>query len=270
MSDPDFESNYNNQALAQIYPGLVGDWSIRWEAESPLILEAFDDIRSKLESATTLRVLETSLGTGLEAIMLHKERICELVGNELDPFFMEIAQTNLARESLVIPTTQHRWEGMNLHFQTKFHLLLCVGNSFNFLVSRDDQLAALKSFHELLAPEGKVIIDIRNWEPMVSLARELFSTGTTISEENYSFDGKPMYSGSTVMGFPIEIGEGWIRYQYTNSDNGEHAFFTMSTLGHEDMLELFETAGFQSIETYSDFEKGVITSSSYRQYVLGK
>jgi len=264
------DANHNNQPLAEIYPDLVGDWDKRWEAEGAFLMGVLDETRDKIKEVATPRVFEAAVGTGLEVVMLTRDRVCDITGNELDPYLLEIAKQNFTKEGVDIDITQHKWEDLDQYLPSNFYnLLLCLGNSFSYLPDEASQIKSLKSFRNLIDRRGRIIIDIRNWEAVIESTRRTLESGERVSEENCPIAMGPMYNGIHVKGFPIKISDTSIQYQYTDNRTGNAGYLTMSTLRHEDMMSLFDKAGFRSVETYSDFQKGLIDSSYYRQYVLG-
>lgn len=270
MKLENFEANHNNKPLAEIYSGLVGDWDKRWESEGDFLLGILDKTRSRISEIKTPRIFEAAIGTGLEVVMITRNRICDITGNELDPNLLEIAKQNFAKEGVSIDVTQHQWSELDKHLPNDFyHMLLCIGNSFSYLPDESSRIQSLESFRRLMDRRGKVVLDIRNWAAMIEPIREILESGDSISEKNCPIAMGPMYNGDNVKGFPIEIDNTGIKYQYTDNRTGGMGYLTMATLFHEDMMKLFDKAGFRHVETYSDFKKGLDDNSHYRQYVLG-
>jgi len=269
-----YRDNYENEDLAKIYSALVGNWDLRWGAESPFLTKILSDVRSEVEKNDKdgiIQVLETAMGTGLEAVNLSRGGLCKVFGNELDPYLHEIAKKNISKEGVDITTSSFRWRELEKHLPSNFFdILLCIGNSFSYLADKDSQIKALKSFYTLMKKGGKIIIDIRNWEPMIEPVKSLLDSGKDVSDESCPISMDPMYNGASVKGFPLEIDEKSIIYEYFNVETGDTARLTMSMLLNEDMMELFNEVGFESAKVYSDFKEGLDHNSHYRQYVLTK
>ena len=68
-----FLDNYENSDLSELFNDLVGNWSLRWNAERDLILDIFDEVAGRNREPS--QVLETSLGLGLEISFLLRERL---------------------------------------------------------------------------------------------------------------------------------------------------------------------------------------------------
>lgn len=295
VDGPNWQENTENEALAKIYDELTGPFYIRWEAEEEFITSVLDRV-VKRNRGDIIKVLDTCMGTGIEVSQIYhyfKDRNeglsdkipFEIQCNEFDSYLRAKGNNTLyamlGKRSKDLNITSYPWQDMDkvcsadnenqlAYPNDSVHFMMCVGNSLNYLNRDIDQIESLRAWKNILHPQGKLIVDIRNWETMCREAKDILMRGEEVNQENYKYNGAPMFNGDDVKGFPVAVGEGWVRYRYLKKSTGQEAFLTMRTLTHQDMLDRFSQAGFTRVEIFSDFEPGLKEDSAYRQYVLSK
>lgn len=131
------------------------------------------------------RVLELACGSGRVALTLAKEGF-RLTGLDLSAKMLEIAQQKAGK---LAPEVQQRLRFVEGDIRKldetlgaeEFDLIFIAINSFQHLLTQQDQLACLRSVRRHLAPAGLFIIDVMNPE----------------EKDNYPADGRLEYNGAS-------------------------------------------------------------------------
>jgi SAM-dependent methyltransferase len=106
-------------------------------------------------------ILELACGTGRVLQPLARDGY-RLVGVDVSPAMLEIAQRRVTREGLEERVTLLEQDMRALNLDRSFALAIIALNSFCHLLSTDDQLAALAGVHQHLAPGGLLLLDLVN------------------------------------------------------------------------------------------------------------
>jgi SAM-dependent methyltransferase len=106
-------------------------------------------------------ILELACGTGRVLLPLARDGY-RLVGVDVSPAMLEVARHRVARERLEGRVTLLEQDMRALNLDRSFALTVIALNSFCHLLSTDDQLAALASVHQHLAPGGLLLLDLFN------------------------------------------------------------------------------------------------------------
>lgn len=304
----DFDGNLNNEGLAAVYPGLVGDWNERWDYEGPFLVGLFHETRKKLGGEPPM-VLDACAGLGVELIMLGRSEvaktldgdtenevhICDLAnmimyGNELDPNLRALLHRNIKDANVDnITVSGYRWDEFGERFEPEmFHNVLLTGNSIVCMDrNRTDELvASLQGIRKVMDRDnGRLLIDWRNWDKLIrNIARETF-TGRTRRDKGFR-GGPPLFNplnnaetGVKVTGNPIaQFYDGMgnsrpeaIKYVYAKwveDQRKAFGYLTMSTFNHDDLDGLYAAAGFKVAERMSDFQPGINKGAQYFQDLL--
>ncbi len=208
--------------------------------------------------------LELGSGTGRITLLL-AEAGYRIVGVELSPEMMDIAQENLEKlsEEAQSRVTFHSGDITDFNLNQKFSLII-IPSAFKFLLTLDDQLACLKCARNHLRDEGVFILDLYPGEAM---------------EED----------GSNTLG-PLEI-DGILvtkTYKFTNDLNTqtrtwdvtveivhsdgdveriETQSITALTMPREGNL-LVKAAGFEIVEEYGGWDFSPYKPDSWRRILV--
>lgn len=149
---------YNDASLVEFY-----DIENGWTADSEYL---------KTLAAGRASILDLGCGTGLLAAALAQEGVTQVVGVDPAAAMLDVARQRPGGDRV-------RWvegDGRTVRLGETFDLVLLSGHAFQVFLTRDDQLAALKTIAAHLPPQGHFIFDSRNpvveewkeWTPALS------------------------------------------------------------------------------------------------------
>ncbi len=115
------------------------------------------------QSGGAARVVELACGSGRVALALAAAgHLC--TGVDAAPAMLRLAQTHAAARDLRVWLVQARMEALPPDLGL-FDLALCALNSFAYLPTQADQIAALSGVRRLLVPGGRLLLDLSPVEP---------------------------------------------------------------------------------------------------------
>ncbi|WP_065372142.1 class I SAM-dependent methyltransferase [Ensifer adhaerens] len=140
-------------------PSLVEFYDIEngWTADSEYL---------KTMAAGRTSILDLGCGTGLLAVALAEDGSKRVVGVDPAAAMLDVARSRPGGDRV-------RWvegDGRGIRLDETFDMVLLSGHAFQVFLTREDQLAALKTIAAHLAPDGRFIFDSRN--PLVEEWRE--------------------------------------------------------------------------------------------------
>ena len=212
----------------------------RRKREIPFLLEQLKDYRDP-------RVFDAALGSGATSLGLRFAGIEHLVSNEIDPHYRQLAEQEALRYGVPLTTTAHHWKEIGSLYPSSFDAITCLGNSLTLLFDKEERLSALRNFREALKPEGRLIIDERNY-PALFLSD--YSGG------NYHWSGTVMYCGKKdIDAYPVSITAEKIVMEYTDKESGESVRLSLYPFKEGELKALLSEAGFRTILTYDDYRE---------------
>lgn len=151
--------------LAPVYDHFV-NWESRLSFEMPLILNLLSSLGTPPYET---KVIDTACGTGQHAIALAEAGFLSY-GADLSPEMVSIAKMHAdASDQLVNFKT--RGFGSTSKAFTKdlpFDATLCLGNSLPHVNDEVELKIALQDFFELLRPGGLLLLQMRNFDRVMS------------------------------------------------------------------------------------------------------
>ncbi|MBI5003221.1 class I SAM-dependent methyltransferase [Candidatus Woesearchaeota archaeon] len=212
----------------------------RRKKEIPFLLEQLKDYENP-------HIFDAALGSGATSLGLRFAGIEHLVSNEIDPHYRQLAEQEALRYGVPLSTTAHSWEEIGSLYPSSFDAITCLGNSLTLLFDREEQLSALRSFREALTPEGKLIIDERNY-PALFLSDH--------SGRNYRWSGTVVYCGrEEIDAYPVSITYEEIVMEYKDRRTHESVRLTLYPFKTGELKALLHEVGFSTISTYDDYQE---------------
>jgi len=208
------------------------DWDQRWASEGDFFIE-------QLRSRGVKRVLDVATGTGFHSVRLIEAGF-NVVSADGSPYMLSRAFENGRSRGQVLRTVHADWRWLNRDVYGRFDAVICLGNSFTHLFSEHDRRKTLAEFYSALVHDGILILDQRNYD--------------AILDNGFSSKHKYYYCGEKVSAEPEHVDEGLARFQY-QFDDGSAYHLNMFPLRTNYTRRLMREVGFQSIQTYGDFQE---------------
>ena len=208
------------------------DWERRAESEGDFFIR-------QLEQRGARRVLDVATGTGFHSVRL-LEAGFEVVSADGSAEMLCKAFDNARSRGHVLRTVKADWRFLNRDVHGEYDAIICLGNSFTHLFKERDRRKALAEFYAMLKHDGVLVLDQRNYDSILDAG----------------FDSKHVYyyCGQDVTAEPEHVDEGLARFRYSFPD-GSVYHLNMYPLRKDYTQRLMREVGFQTIETYGDFQQ---------------
>ncbi len=218
-------------SFVEKWDSLIG-WDKREASEGEFFIET-------LRKHNVKKVLDVATGTGFHSIRLLKAGF-EVVSADGSPAMLAKAFENGVKHGFILRTVQADWRFLNRDVHGEYDAIICLGNSFTHLFDENDRRKALAEYYAMLKHDGILIIDQRNYD--------------AILDNGYSSKHTYYYCGDNVRAEPEYTDEGLARFKYIFP--GNHTYhLNMYPLRKEYMKRLCMEVGFQSVETFGDFQE---------------
>lgn len=218
-------------SFVQKWDALI-DWNARIQSEGSFFID-------KLHGRGARQILDVATGTGFHSVRL-LEAGFEVVSADGSAEMLSRAFTNARARGHLLRTVQADWRWLNRDIHQKFDAIICLGNSFTHLFDENDRRKALAEFYAALRHDGVLILDQRNYDALI--------------DHGFSSKHTYYYCGENVIVKPAHVDEGLARFEYKFPD--ESVFhLNMFPLRTAYTNRLMKEVGFQSVETYGDFQE---------------
>ena len=231
IRDTDHYQREYIQQFVQKWDDLI-DWKARAESEGSFFIE-------ELKKRGAKRILDVATGTGFHSIRL-LEAGFEVISADGSPEMLARAFANGRKQNHILRSVQADWRWLNRDVHGKFDAVICLGNSFTHLFDENDRRKALAEFYAALRHDGVLILDQRNYD--------------AILDDGFSSKHTYYYCGEDVTAEPEYVDDGLARFKYRFPDKSEF-HLNMFPLRKDYVRRLMNEVGFQSIQTFGDFEE---------------
>ncbi len=110
-------------------------------------------------------ILELACGTGRVLLPLARKGY-RVTGVDISPAMLDVARRRVEAAGLGERVTLVEQDMRRLDLPERFNLVLIAANSFAHLPTQEDQLAALDRIRRHLRPEGLLVMDVVNPDPV--------------------------------------------------------------------------------------------------------
>ncbi|KIX10851.1 glycine/sarcosine N-methyltransferase [Dethiosulfatarculus sandiegensis] len=217
--------------LADKWDELI-DWKRRAKAEGDFFIRTLKEHGAK-------KILDVATGTGFHSVRLLSEGF-DVTSIDGSPQMLSKAFENAKRHGFILNTCLADWRFLNRDVHGEFDAIICLGNSFTHLFKENDRRKALAEYYSMLAHDGILVIDQRNYDGML--------------DDGFTSKHKYYYCGKGVVAEPEHVDEGLARFVYRFED-GSKFHLNMYPLRKKYMKGLLSDVGFQRVTTYSDFKQ---------------
>jgi len=217
--------------LADKWDELI-DWERRAKNEGDFFIRTLKDHGAQ-------KVLDVATGTGFHSVRLLTEGF-DVTSADGSPQMLAKAFENAKRHGFILNACCADWRFLNRDVHGEFDAIICLGNSFTHLFRERDRRKALAEYYAMLAHDGILIIDQRNYDSML--------------DDGFSSKHKYYYCGEDVVAEPEHVDSGLARFVYKFQD-GCKFHLNMFPLRKDYLRRLLNEVGFQEITTYGDFKE---------------
>ena len=208
-------------------------------------------------------VFESSLGDGCDVITLMREGF-KITANEIDHDFISQAVRNITREGLhVPPITNYNWRDTPSSLDETHDAVLCLGNSLTYMMTREEQEKVVYNFKDIVRSAGIVVIDHRNYDYILAERDYILKN----PQGNFRYSRQFYYCGETVDGYPVEINDDLIVFEYLHKPTGKSGRLEFYPLRRQEVIDIMRCTGLEIKESYGDFELGKIGDVDFYQHV---
>jgi glycine/sarcosine N-methyltransferase len=173
---------------------------------------------------------------------------------DFDDQMIQIARKTKQEDSIFPVFEQLDMRQIDERFpESYFDTVICFGNTLVHLLSDDDILKFIQSAFKVLLPEGKLTIQILNYQHILEnqiKSLPLIDNEHIRFERNYEFE-----SGSELIDFHTMLTVKSTGQEIKNSTK-------LYAIRQNKLQKLLEEAGFVNIEFYGNFNREPLTASS--------
>lgn len=148
-------------ALANDYDWLFSEHDVRQGVAINLPATA----RLLFSMPPSSAVLDAACGTGIDAAVLAR-RGYRVWGADASSAMVAKARSRFAREGLAVTVVQAEWAKLPSMMTERFDVALCIGNSLVHARTGEGMIEALQALATVLRPNGRLVVDSRNWEKL--------------------------------------------------------------------------------------------------------
>lgn len=172
---------------------------------------------------------------------------------DYDAQMIQLAQKNKSEDSMFPVFEQLDMLGIGEHFpESYFDTVICFGNTLVHLLTEDDIQKFLEAAFKLLAPEGKITVQILNYQHIIDhqvKSLPLIDNENIRFERNYEFTGN-----SDLIDFNTLLTIKATGQEIKNSTK-------LYALRKEKLENLIEKTGFTSLEFFGGFNREPLTDT---------
>jgi SAM-dependent methyltransferase len=208
------------------------DWEGRAQSEGDFFIQTMH--RHGVE-----RIVDVATGTGFHSVRLLSAGF-DVTSVDGSPEMLSRAFNNARQRGLVLRTCCADWRRLSQSLAERYDGCICLGNSFTHLFDEGDRRKALAEFYAILAYDGVLVIDQRNYD--------------SILDDRFTSQHRFYYCGTNVVAEPEYVDDGLARFVYRFSD-GAVFHLNMFPLRVDYLRRLLREAGFERVTTYGDFQE---------------
>ncbi len=156
----------DDKSSGDFYDALADDYD-RMIPFGKRMASARATIRKLLDEGGAASGLDVATGTGLHAMAMAAEGVAA-TGVDLSPGMVEQARLRAREHDLHVEWRVAPMERLASHLNGPFELLLCLGNSLPHLLERADLEATIEGFAKLLAPGGRLVLQLINYQRVLT------------------------------------------------------------------------------------------------------
>lgn len=183
-------------------------------------------------------------------------------GFDFDAQMIEIAQKAKQEDSMFPVFEQLDMRLIDQHYpESYFDTVICFGNTLVHLLTDDDILKFAQATNKVLVPEGKLTIQILNYQHILN---QQIKTLPLIDNEHLRFERNYEFTeNSELIDFKTRLIIKSTGQEINNS-------VRLYAVGRTKLQELLEKAGFEAFEFFGNFNGDDLTENSLPLIVTGR
>lgn len=189
-------------------------------------------------------VLDCACGIGTDALALAR-RGFKVTATDGSSSMVARAGRRLAGYASQVSVMQSRWEELPTRLTERFDLAICLGNAMVHAGSRPGMVESLEAIRSVLKPNGKIVVDSRNWELMYGSWPRIIPASHV--KERHGTRCASLYIWTIPESFDRPC-QAEIVFLFENQENElSHRRYELSfqPFSHLDLRRAVESAGFQ-------------------------
>ncbi len=152
--------------IAEFYDALAPDYDTMTGFQKRFVQEK--PFFRLLTQKYKIRVaLDAGCGTGFHSLMLAQLGV-QMTGVDVSAAMIREARRHAKELSLPVHFIEARNAELRKEFDSRFDMVLSLGNTTAHLLSDDDLLATLDSFHAILKPKGLLLLQNLNYDRILA------------------------------------------------------------------------------------------------------
>ncbi len=173
---------------------------------------------------------------------------------DFDAEMVQIAQNAKSEETMFPVFEMLDMRSIGNHYpETFFDTVICFGNTLVHLLNDDDILKFIQAAYKVLSPEGKLTIQILNYQYIID---NQIKSLPLIDNEHITFERRYEYENdSDLIDFNTKLTIKSTGQEITNS-------VKLYAIRKNKLQELLQKAGFDSFEFFGNFKSEPLTSNS--------
>jgi len=245
----------NNQSMYDLF-SLVYDRFVNWDerlsAEIPFLTSELSALC--MNEDKLISVLDAACGTGQHAIAL-AERGFDCAGSDISAGMVEIARNNATQSNQEILFKQAGFGQLVGAFGVnRFDGLICLGNSLPHILDEQELKNTLSDFRSVLRSGGKLIIQNRNFDQVLS-ARSRWMAPQTYRENDKTWLFARFYDFDADSRLTFNI---LTLFSQGSDDFTQQVMSTrLWALGKDELTDFLGNVGFEDFYYYGDLEGSV-------------
>jgi SAM-dependent methyltransferase len=223
------------------------------------------------------RTLELACGTG-RILIPTAIAGCEITGLDLSALMLQQCREKLAKQPQDVQKRVKLIQGDMTDFNTgeKYSLVTIPFRPFQHLVTVAEEKASLGYIHKHLKPNGKLVFDVYNPNPLRLVPNPEYTTEREDFPEAAMPDGRKVRRTSRMAGYhgDLQYNDVELIYYVTHPNGKKERLvqaFPMRYYFRFELEHLLELCGFKVVDMFGGFDKSAFTNDSSEMiFVAGK
>lgn len=202
--------------------------------------------------------IDAACGTGLHAVLLAQMGI-QVVGTDLSSSMLAEAKKHADEAGVEVTWVPAPMQELGQHIRGRFDSVFCLGNSLPHLLTQADLLATLEAFHALLNPFGVLVIQLLNYDRILTTQERIVGVHRQGSREYVRF---------------YDFLPGEIRFNVLTIDWADEkaAHSLHSTLLHpyrqDELMQALAHCGFVDFDCFGDMQFSPFDKTSSQNLII--